>query len=165
MKYVAKYDKAAYEAAKKDFMRMISEDEYYAMYSPLGSVGTKIAHCRQDGLGNYWGTFGIKGLDKTFDTLGDVKEGDIFPFFKKGGWESCSENDNRIIYHFDHETETVVVVIEGRRHGIPSDALRDYKPETVYLYETYCLEWHPWDTMNNQTWVDVPSDKRWWIKE
>lgn len=126
MIYEAIYSGAAYDAAVKDAVWL--------------------------GNGGVWGRWHVRPADGptvALDSLAYVTE-DIIRTLQEVGWTTCA--GDRLLYRFDHDARTVTMLIDSRRHGIPSRFLRGYEPDKVLRYETQEPTWAWWET------ADMRSD-------
>jgi hypothetical protein len=141
MIYEALYDKDGYDAALKQVEAWISSDGYYR--APHGS-GTALRAERRFG----WPA-GCRGKRKEpgpFCPIEAPMAGEVQDYAKIQ-WMSCAGNVARLT--FDHERKSVVLMIDSRRHGIPSVCFfrgeAAPQPEMVLRYETQEPAWHWWE--------------------
>jgi hypothetical protein len=151
MRYRAKYGEAGYEAALKDAASFLETDGYYSKYpfhTEAGPAGTGLVWYDFN-AGSYFVRLGdLSPQAGSRVTLPrDPEEAfllEIVQTHQTVAW--TSRTGNQVRYDFQHDKRTVVLEMSGRRHGVPSRALKRLEPLEVLEYETQAPELGPWET-------------------
>jgi hypothetical protein len=141
MIYEALYGKDGYDAALKQVKHWISSDGYYR--APHGSGAASLAEKK---YGWPAGCRGKKAKPDPFCPIAKPEESQIDEFAEIQ-WMSCTGNIARLT--FDHAQKSVTLLIDSRRHGIPSVFYfcgnDSPTPQSVLRYETQQPTWQWWE--------------------
>ena len=129
MIYEAKYIGQAYYEAMADVAAWAASDNYYRNCGATIDLG----RC---------GCTGTRAGESLIPSVENVLE------CETAQWLSCAGNLLR--YSFDHSARTVTILVDSRRHGIPSNRFRGnynwQRPDQVIRYETQEPDWEWWET-------------------
>lgn len=145
MKYEAIYNtQAAVDAAISQIDAWENENySYYAMYGGGGlRTDIPIARCRNASKSGWWEQ--PAELPITHDSLRG----------HWAGWITCK--GNYLQYTFPVEGG-VIVLAEGRRHGIRRSPLAEMEPDKIMVYETLSPS-QPWSAIGVEAELPIPPD-------